>query len=363
MPEPLKNLYNRKFITSLTDVLDGTCDEFKTDKFIKSIFNKDWKNKELKQRIRHITETLHAFMPQNYRKALNILKPAATNFGGLEPMFFPDYIEVYGLDDYETSVSALEWMTQFSSSEFAVRPFIVKYPKKMMQQMALWAKHENHHVRRLASEGCRPRLPWAMALPEFKKDPEPVLRVIKKLKADESEYVRRSVANNLNDISKDHPKIVTDIAKQWMGKTKETDQLVKHACRTLLKSSDYKTLQLFGYKKPTQIQMKNLKISSRIKMGGELDFSFVLVSKQKRSMPNNLGKLRIEYAIDFVRTNNRMGRKMFKISEGVFTGDEKHISKKHSFRPISTRRYYPGTHGLTLFINGYEFGSKKFTLR
>ncbi len=223
MPEPLKNLYNRKFIKSLTDELDGTCREFNTEQFVKAIFTKDWNNKELKQRMRHITETLHTFMPQNYRKALNILKPASEKFGGFEPMFFPDYVECYGLDDYEASLSALEWMTRFSSSEFAVRPFIVKYPKKMMQQMILWAKHENHHVRRLASEGCRPRLPWAMALPEFKKDPTLVLRVLKKLKADESEYVRRSVANNLNDISKDHPKIITDIAKQWLGTPKQTD--------------------------------------------------------------------------------------------------------------------------------------------
>jgi len=363
MPEPLKNLYNRKFIKSLANELNGTCREFKSDKFIKAIFSKDWKNKELKQRMRHITETLHDFLPQDYRQALDILKPASEKFGGLEPMFFPDYVECYGLADFEASITALEWMTRFSSSEFAVRPFIVKYPKKMMQQMVLWTKHENFHVRRLASEGCRPRLPWAISLPEFKKDPTLVLRVIKKLKSDESEYVRRSVANNLNDISKDHPEVVMDIARQWLGKNEETDRLIKHACRTLLKSSDYKTLRLFGYKKPTQINMKNLKISTRVAMGGELDFSFVLKLGEGSSRKKNLGKLRIEYAIDFVRTNNRVGRKMFKIAEGVYSGNEKRISKRHSFRPISTRRYYPGIHGFTLFVNGYEFGSKNFTLR
>ena len=357
MAEPLKNLYNKKFIGNLVNELDGTCPEFNADEFVKSIFTKDWRNKELKQRMRHITQSLHGFMPQDYPEALKILKRASEKFEGFEPMFFPDYVECYGLDDYEDSISALEWMTRFSSSEFAVRPFIIKYPKKMMRQMESWAKHENHHVRRLASEGCRPRLPWAVSLPKFKEDPTLVLRIIKKLKTDESEYVRRSVANNLNDISKDHPELVADIAEQWLGKTKETDWLVKHGCRTLLKNSHYRTLQLFGFKKPGRIKIEGFRVTPRVKMGKDIKFSFTLKSQQK-----NMGKLRVEYAIDFVRANNKRNRKIFKISEGVFSGDEKRVNKNHSFRPISTRKYYPGIHGITLFVNGYEFGSKEFTL-
>ena len=132
--------------------------------------------------MRHITETLHQFLPNDYPKAINVLKPIAAKCSGFEYMFFQDYVEVYGMDDYETSIPALEHFTKYASSEFAVRPFIIKYPSKMMRQMEKWANSENHHVRRLASEGCRPRLPWAMALAEFKSNPSPILKVIEKLK-------------------------------------------------------------------------------------------------------------------------------------------------------------------------------------
>lgn len=357
MPEALKNLYNRAFVGRLANDLDGCCPEFKTDAFVNSVFSRDWKEKELKQRMRHITQTLHRFLPKDYRQALRILMPVSARYEGFEPMFFPDYVECYGLEDYEASIPALEWMTQFSSSEFAVRPFVVKYPQKMMRQMESWTKHENHHVRRLASEGCRPRLPWAMALPEFKQDPAPVLRVLKKLKLDDSEYVRRSVANNLNDISKDNPEVVVETARQWLGHTPETDWLVKHGCRSLLKQGDARVLRLFGFNTPAHVTLRKLKVSSGVNLGDELSFSFELATRQ-----HNLGKLRIEYAIDFVRANNRTGRKMFKISEGEYSGKEKAVKKNHSFRQITTRKYYPGQHALRLYVNGHEMGKKAFVL-
>jgi 3-methyladenine DNA glycosylase AlkC len=152
----------------------------------------------------HTSESLHIYLPMEYSESVQILMKAALKFSGFQYMFFPGFIELYGLDEYEQSIKALEIFTQHSSSEFAVRPFIKIYSHKMMEQMELWAESENHHVRRLSSEGCRPRLPWAIALPEFKKDPSPVIPILEKLKNDESEYVRRSVANNLNDISKDN---------------------------------------------------------------------------------------------------------------------------------------------------------------
>jgi 3-methyladenine DNA glycosylase AlkC len=99
-----------------------------------------------------------------------------------------------------------------------------------MRYLYTRAEVQNHDVRRLASEGCRPRLPWAMALPQFRKDPSPALPILEKLKNDESDYVRKSVANNLNEISKDHPQLVLDICERWYGQTANTDWLVKHAC-------------------------------------------------------------------------------------------------------------------------------------
>ncbi len=357
MPKLLKDLYNKKLINSLSKELVKVHSTFDETAFSKRVFDKAWRKKELKQRMRHISETLHEFLPDDYSKAINILKPVSGKFSGFEYMFFQDYVEVYGLDDFEVSIPALEHFTKYASSEFAVRSFIVKYPEKMMRQMEKWATSKNYHVRRLASEGCRPRLPWAMALAEFKDNPSPVLKVIEKLKNDESEYVRRSVANNLNDISKDHPAITLKIAKTWKGKNENTDKLVKHACRTLLRASNQQALCLFGYGDSKGIQLNNFKCTKKVTMGKRVEFSFNLTTSKK-----NLGMLRIEYAIDFVRSKGKTGRKIFKISEGNYSGRSKHVEKNYSFKPISTRRYYPGKHVVSILVNGKEIGTKNFTL-
>ena len=163
MAEPLKNLFNQELVVSLASLIKKNYTKFNTKNFINDVFDATWDNKELKQRMRHITVCLHKHIPLPYPEQVKILSAAAPQFKGFIAMFFPDFIEVYGLDDFDISVKALEHFTQYSSSEFAVRPFIVKYPKQMLAQHKKWAQHKNHHLRRLASEGIRPRLPWAMA--------------------------------------------------------------------------------------------------------------------------------------------------------------------------------------------------------
>ncbi len=348
MPEPLKNLYNKSLISSLGVEISKRYTAFDQIAFERSVFDNDWQQKELKQRMRHIAECLHQHLPANYKKAIKILKPVSTQFNGFEHMFFQDFVECYGLDDYETSISALEHFTKYASSEFAVRAFILQDEQRMMKQMYRWAKSDNHHVRRLATEGCRPRLPWAISLPAFKINPQPVLKVIKTLMLDESEYVRRSVANNLNDISKDHPDIVLDWSKQWLGKSKDTDRLIKHACRTLLKQGDKNVLILFGFARPEHIKLSQLKIQSSIKTGNKLPFSFLLRSQKKQ-----LGKCRIEFAIDFVKSNGSLSRKVFKIAEADYACIEKQVTKYFSFKKISTRKYYAGKHQLTIIGHLY----------
>jgi len=357
MPEPLKNAYNKKFITTLSKEISNVYPSFQSKEFQRSIFDADWKQKELKQRMRHITETLAAYLPDDYAEALTILKPASEKFGGFEPMFFPAYVELYGMEHYQKSIIALEHFTQFSSSEFAVRPFIIRYGKTMMKQMATWSKSKNYHVRRLASEGCRPRLPWANALPEFKKDPSAILPILNQLKADESEYVRRSVANNLNDIAKDHPETVLDISKDWLGHSEATDKLVKHACRTLLKKGHPQALKLFGLAPPKHIQVEHFKAQKKVAFGGNLEFSFALTTQRKA-----LGKIRIEFAIDYMKSNGKPSRKVFKISELNCAEKQKSIQKTHSFQERSTRKHYPGDHQLILIVNGVEMAQAQFEL-
>src|SRR5262245_34951898 len=238
MPEPLKNMYNTQFIQNLSTAIQSVDSSFNAENFAQQVLNHEWEKRELKDRMRHITHSLRATLPAEYATALTVLRRAAThplltNYT-FEMMICPDFVEVYGLQDWEVSLAALEQFTQQCSAEFAVRPFIVQDSERMMAQMLQWASHENHHVRRLASEGCRPRLPWAMALPAFKADPTLIMAILETLKHDESEYVRRSVANNLNDIAKDNPQVVLVTLKQWNEiKSKEMQWVMNHGLRTL----------------------------------------------------------------------------------------------------------------------------------
>lgn len=357
MPEPLKNLYNKEFASSLSSGLKAVYGQFNHKQFQESIFNDDWSRKELKERMKHISVTLQKYLPGNYKDAIEILKSVSSNFNGFEYMFFPGYVELYGLNEYEGSITALEHFTQYSSSEFAVRPFIEKYNGRMMDQMGRWAESSNHHVRRLASEGCRPRLPWAMSLTSFKKNPGPILKILEKLKNDKSEYVRRSVANNLNDISKDNPDILINVVKKWMGKSADTDRLVKHACRSLLKQANPEILDIFGLVEPDHVSVDELNIQKSVCMGESLTFLFTLKTQQ-----SELGKLRIEYAIDFMKKNGKLSRKLFKISELNCSAQKKTVKKEHSFRNISTRKYYAGVHGFAVIVNGKELLSANFEL-
>ena len=198
-----------------------------------------WPERALKDKMRHSTLALHDVLPQDYRTALALLREVApmVDRHGFEKMIFPDFVEVYGLDDWDVSLPALEQFTQQMSAEFAVRPFIVNDQARMMAQMFQWAHHASPAVRRLATEGCRPRLPWAMSLPALKADPSPILPILDALKADSSEDVRRSVANNLNDISKDHPDMVIDVLRRWQTEpSPEIQKIVNHALRTLIKA-------------------------------------------------------------------------------------------------------------------------------
>jgi 3-methyladenine DNA glycosylase AlkC len=270
-------------------------------------------------------------------------------------MIFPDFVSFRGLDSFELSVSALKELTQYFSSEFAIRSFIKNYPNRMLSILQQWATDENHHVRRLASEGCRPRLPWAEVLDDLKKEPTPILPILEILKEDESDYVRKSVANNLNDISKDHPRLVLDLAKKWYGKNVKTDWIVRHGCRTLLKKGDVEALRLFGFNK-TNASVQNLSLScSTIAIGGELQATFQLVNLEE-------AKLRIEYIIEFAKANQKISHKIFKLSEKMYTKDTHSLILKHSFKDLSTRRHYPGKHRLFIIVNGEEKKNIEFTL-
>ena len=356
MAEQLKNVYTKDYIKKLAFKIKENYQSFDSDGFINSIFNHTWEKLELKMRMRHIAITLNEFLPLSYKEQLEVLKPASKDFGSYEAMFFQDFVEVYGLDDFENSIKALEVFTIDSSSEFAIRQFILKYEDKTMTQMKLWAKSYNEHLRRLASEGCRPRLPWAMALPSFKKDPSKVLEIIEILKNDKSEYVRKSVANNLNDISKDNPRVVIKFVEENLGFSKEHDWICKHGSRTLLKKGDEEILKLFSFDKLAHINLTNFIHDEVVNINESLTFSFELVSDEP------LGNIRVEYAIDYLKSNNTHNKKVFMISQNDIKSKSKKFTKKQSFKEMTTRKHYLGKHYISIIINGKEMIKGEFIL-
>ena len=359
MAEAWKNMLNLDSVTVFAKAIQSVYKEFPVDEFIKSTVDETWNDLELMARGKKVTVNMKAYLPQDYSEALSIMDKAIVVSDDFFKLCFPTYVEMYGQDDenWDLSMHAMELYTQYSSSEFAVRPFIIKHEKRMMEQMYTWSKHENEHVRRLSSEGCRPALPWGQALVSFKKDPSPILPILEQLKADPSAYVRKSVANNLNDISKTHPDLVAKLAKEWYGKHEYTDWIVKHGCRTLLKKGNRDVLAIFGFHDVSSVDAHNFALDKNsVAIGEEFTFSFDIHTKEAT-------KVRLEYGVDFVKSNGKRNRKIFQISEISFANNQKKAySKKHSFEDLSTRKHYPGSHSITLIVNGTERGTLDFEL-
>ena len=270
-----------------------------------------------------------------------------------------DYVGINGLGHFDLSMNLFKEMTKRSSSEFGIRYFLLAEPVRTLSFIETWLNDPNHHVRRLISEGTRPRLPWAMQLPVFIDDPSPVLSLLETLKDDNEEYVRRSVANNLNDISKDHPDIIANIAAQWLkGADKNRIKLIRHACRTLIKQGHKATLKALGYDAPL-VKLEKLEIlTPQVNFGDALLFELSLVSTSEQEQ-----NLIIDYAIHHRKANGKSSPKIFKWKTCVLAPSAALSSKrKHAIKKITTRTYYSGSHRVEIFINGISFGSKGFEL-
>jgi len=375
MAEALKDMFNKEFFDKFTNDLKLVIKDFNTGKFVSQIMDNEWDKKEFKQRCSHITTVLKKYLPEDYKDAIakilelldhlkgihNFSEIDDTSFGlSLEYGWVLDnFVEQYGLDDYETSITAIERITQFTSCEFAVRPFIIKYPKEMMKQMLIWSKHEHWGVRRLSSEGCRPRLPWAMALPSLKKNPAPIIPILENLKNDVSRFVRLSVANNLNDIAKDNPETVINLLKKWQGKSENINWVIKHGSRTLLKQGNAEVLEIFGFGGVKNITIKDFKISTpKVEIGEFLEFGFKLVNNSPKKV-----KIRLEYGIYYQKANKTLSKKVCKISEKEYAENSTtDITRKHSFRIVTTRVLHSGLHQVSIIINGKEFEKYNFEL-
>jgi len=359
----LKDLYSPAFYEKLSASLLDTVPAFDRTLFLERIFTADFEQKELKERMAHTTAVLHTFFPADYPAAVALLKTLIHRLRldfrqeGLEFIFLPDYIATYGLDNYDASIDALEFVTQFVTCEFGIRPFILRYYEPMLAQMERWSLHESPKVRRLASEGSRPMLPWGMGIPALKKDPLVNLKLLENLKNDPSESVRRSVANHLNDLSKHHPTVVIGLARQWQGNSPETDALIRHGLRTLLKQSHPEIMDYYGLDSHG-ISFSGFRVHTpAVAIGDSLDFSFEIENQGPART------IRLEYVIYYKRQQEQVSRKVFKISERSYApGETAVIYRRQSFRPITTRRYYAGKQQLAILLNGAEQAAVDFEL-
>ena len=365
----VRDVFNEKVVNQLAESLERVWRGFDGKRFRQSIHSK-LKSLSFSERSSLICDTLWEYLPKDYPQALEFILKAlppeipsceVTGYDGFIVLPQNDFVAKYGLDHYDLSMRALYQMTKRFTAEGAIRAFIQKHPERTLAILAKWAEDDNCHVRRLVSEGTRPRLPWTMQLKSFIENPRPVLSLLEKLKTDPELMVRRSVANNLNDIAKDHPDLVVKTLNRWRKISNEgTQWLIRHAARTLVKQGNREVLAVLGYNSNVRIAVSRIKLDkSVVKVGDNLNFLFEVKSTSKHAQD-----LVIDYVIHHVRANGKLTPKVFKLTQkNLKAGESLQVSKKHSFRRISTRKYYTGRHLLEIQINGARYGQTEFELK
>jgi len=362
-----REVFNPSVVNKLAINIQKTWLSFKKDKFSSEI---NLKINELNFGARSslIADTLKKYLPNDFSTAAQILIDSlgpeqetdelAGNFIIMPQSLF---ISRYGLEYYDISIKALYEMTKRFTAEGDIRFFLEKHPEKTLKFLHKLTQDKSPFARRLASEGIRPRLPLAPRIPQLQKDPSLIIEILEKLKEDPNLMVRRSVANNLNDISKDNPDIVITTLKRWKQiNNKRTQWIISHALRTLLKDGPPDSLKLMGYEPNINIIVSDIKLNSKeIKMGDDLLFKFKVTSNENKSC-----KLMIDYVIHFMKKNGKQAPKVFKITKKTLgTREMTTIEKKQSFKKINTRTYYSGKHSLEIQINGKKYAKTDFILK
>ncbi len=311
-------------------------------------------------RLRRATEALHATLPADYAKALGVLREVAPRWGeGFTALVLPDFVGLYGREEFNRSLEALAFFTKFGSSEFAVREFLRLDLRRTLRVMERWSADDDEQVRRLASEGSRPRLPWSFKLNALIADPSPTLPILENLRADPSLYVRKSVTNHLNDITKDHPGWVLDRVEAWDLANPRTAWIAKRALRTLIKRGDRRALGVIGAGARAEIRVETFGVEpKRIRLGEEVTFSCRLISTARAAQ-----KLVIDYTIHYVKQSGGASAKVFKWKEVTLgPGETWSISKRQRVRDFTTRRHHAGMHRVELMVNGERFAEDGFAL-
>jgi len=370
--EPFKNNISPDLVRCIGFHVDKHLDGFNRNAFEAEILA-ELDALELKQRAALIADTMDRHLPQNLNhrfaileKMLHPMTEVAFDRGSDEQgirgwgmMALGMVVSKSGLEDFDASLALLKEMTKRATAEFDVRPFLDKDQGRALEIMTPWVTDDSVHVRRLVSEGTRPRLPWGLRLKKLVADPSPTLPLLEALKDDPEDYVRRSVANHLNDIAKDHPDLVAETAARWLKDAdKNREKLVRHACRSLIKQGHSATLQAFGLN-PPEIRLDGPVITTeKVDYGSALGFRIDLTSTGKAPQ-----ELVLDYLVHFRKANGSLAPKVFKWTKLTLApGETLSLAREHAIRPITTRVYYGGTQAVSLRVNGKDFGFSEFEL-
>lgn len=355
----LKEMFDEQRFRSVAKDLSAIHPSFDSKQFLATSLQ-DLPDLSLMQRLRRMTESLHATLPANYRKTIGVLRQLIPRIDrGFVTLVCSDYVGLYGHDDFDTSMDALKFFTAFGSSEFAIREFLRRDLPRTLAVMETWSRDADEHVRRLASEGCRPRLPWSFKLDALIADPSPVVPILENLREDPSLYVRKSVANHLNDITKAHPDWVLDRLQDWPRQNPHTAWIARHALRTLIKKGNQRALHLTGATGKPEVQIRHFTAGpGKIRLGDRLTLSVQLSSTASRPQ-----RLVVDYAVHYVKKSGTASAKVFKWRElPLAPGETVTLSRTQVIRDFTTRTHHPGRHEIDILVNGERLARAFFDL-
>lgn len=366
----LKDSYGPEVPTRIAEWIGEVHPDFDQRAFLASTLD-GYADLELMGRARHIAMTLAQYLPPDPGEAIAVLQrslpipeqvAAWQSMQAFTLMPYGMFVATHGLDFFEASMQLQYDITKMFTSEFSIRAFIAADSDRTMRRLAEWASDPSEHVRRLVSEGTRPRLPWASRLPMFQADPTPVIELLEYLKDDPSEYVRRSVANNLNDIAKDNPQRTLDVAATWYSTapTDERRSLVRHGLRTLIKQGNSDALAILGYAHSDAIGIGQVIIEPDQPRIGDS----VRINVEIENTSDETVRALVDLEVDFVKANGTTSTKVFKGGELELAPDTRQaIRKSISLRQHTTRKHYPGSHSVRALINGVAVPLGSFELR
>ncbi|HYC87984.1 MAG TPA: DNA alkylation repair protein [Thermoanaerobaculia bacterium] len=369
MADTLKSFFSPSLVRRLAKELAGVHPSFPERAFVKSA-TAGLDELELLDRARHIARALAEHLPREYPQAIDVLlrslgpEHASDELlgAGMAPFFYLPhtiFVAERGLAHFELSMQAQYELTKRCSAESSIRAYIAHDPERTLAVLRRWAADPNPHVRRLVSEGARLRLPWAIRVAWLDANPQRVLELLELLKDDPTTLVRRSVANNLNDLGKVHPELLASTCAAWLeDASAERRALVEHALRSAVKRGDPAALRLLGYGRKPAVAIERVRFDPpRVAIGGRVAIDLVLRSTSARAQ-----ELLVDVAVHFVQARGT-SRKVFKLERVTLPPrGSVALSTRVSLAVHTTRKPRPGKHAVEILINGAAYPAGSFVV-